>query len=332
MNLNPKNFSEIPIIDGSALGSQDTNELDILAQAFFDAYSTSGFGCIINHGVDDALTKGVFEASARFHALPDVEKLEIELNHLHRGYIPINTSTDVNSKLADVKKPNQSASFMMMREDGPEAPDVVAGAYLAGPNQWPELEGFREAVTAYNDALCSLGRQLVNVVAASIGADVDLLAPAFERPTTWLRMLHYPSVPQSSPDDLFGSAPHCDFGFLTILAQDDIGGLQVQNPAGEWIDVPVIPGAFVVNVGDMLHRWSNGMLKSTPHRVINRSGRERYSCPFFFDPNVASNITPLECCVTLDNPARFESINFGDFLRGELQAGYNKHKPEVTSP
>jgi isopenicillin N synthase-like dioxygenase len=98
----------------------------------------------------------------------------------------------------------------------------------------------------------------MRVAIRSVGADPEAVMPAFERPTTWLRLLHYPPAPARSPDDLFGSAPHTDFGCLTILAQDDVGGLQVQTPAGEWIDALVIPDAFVVNVDDMLHRWSNG--------------------------------------------------------------------------
>ncbi len=215
---------------------------------------------------------------------------------------------------------------MMMREDGPDSPDVLAGSYLAGPNQWPDLKGFRQSVTTYHDALCGLGRRLVTVAAMALGADPDEFAPAFERPTTWLRLLHYPPLAPDSPSDLFGSAPHSDFGCLTIVAQDRVGGLQVLTQGGAWLDVPTIPGAFVVNVGDMLHRWSNGILKSTPHRVINRSGRERYSCPFFFDPNVATEIRPLACCVAPDRPAAFEPIDFGAFLRAELEAAYERHK------
>lgn len=316
----------IPVLDAQALSTGDIAALEVFATDFRHSYETIGFGCIVNHGIDSALVRQAFDASARFHALPLDTKMAVELNSQHRGYIPINSSTDVKSRYAEIKRPNQSESFMMMREDGPDSPDVLAGAYLAGPNQWPELAGFRQSVTAYHDALCDLGRRLIAVAAMALGGDPAELLPAFERPTTWLRLLHYPPLPPDSPSDLFGSAPHSDFGCLTILAQDEVGGLQVLTPDGAWGDVPAIPGAFVVNVGDMLHRWSNGILKSTPHRVVNRSGRERYSCPFFFDPNVATEIHPLACCVTPDRPAAFEAINFGDFLRAELEAAYDHHK------
>ncbi len=100
---------------------------------------------------------------------------------------------------------------------------------------------------------------------------------------------------------------------------------------GDWIDAPRLPGTFVVNVGDILHRWSNGRLKSTPHRVINRSGRERYSCPFFFDPHVTADIAPLDACVPAGAKPDFGPINFGDFLRSELQAGYDQHQVQGKS-
>ncbi len=132
----------------------------------------------------------------------------------------------------------------------------------------------------------------------------------------------YPPQPPQAPDDLYGSAPHTDFGCLTLLAQDDVGGLEVMTPDGRWIAAPPMKGAFVVNVGDMLHRMSNGRLRSTPHRVINRTGRERYSVPFFFDPHVSTVIEPLAGTGT----PQFPPIHFGDFLRAELEAGYDAHK------
>lgn len=319
-------FSEIPVIDVSAIHGTDPHALGQLAQEFRQTYGSTGFGYIRNHGIDTALIDRVFAASARFHALPRDQKMQVELDANHRGFIPINTSTDVNSKLADVKRPNQSESFIVMREDGPDAPDVVSGAYLAGPNQWPELVGFREDVMAYQDALSGLGRKLMRVAAASLGTDPGELSAAFERPTTWLRLLFYPPTTPIEGEEVFGSAPHTDFGCLTILAQDDIGGLQVQTPGGNWIDAPKIPGTFVVNVGDMLHRWSNGKLLSTPHRVINRSGKERFSCPFFYDPNVGAEVAPLPSCVGPEAKPRFEPVHYGSFLREELTAGYDKHK------
>ncbi|MEM6986625.1 MAG: 2OG-Fe(II) oxygenase family protein [Pseudomonadota bacterium] len=224
--------------------------------------------------------------------------------------------------------PNQSESFMVMREDRFDAPATQRGDYLSGPNQWPALDGFQADVMAYKDALTDLAHKLVEIVALGLGTAPDALTSHFSPATTWLRLLYYPPTDPLADEDLYGSAPHTDFGCLTLLAQDDIGGLQVMTPAGKWIDAPRIPGTFVVNVGDMLHAWSNGLLRSTPHRVINRSGKARYSCPFFYDPNVNATINPLPSTVSEDRPARFEPIVFGEFLRNELEAAYQKHKPD----
>lgn len=333
-----RNENAIPVINVGALESDSSAALDSLASEFYEVYSSAGFSYIVNHGVPDELVQRVFAASEKFHALSLEEKMKLELNSNHRGYIPINTSTDVNSNLAQVSHPNQSASFMVMREDSADAMPVREKHYLAGANQWPELPGFREEVMAYNNAMSALAQKLVRVVFRALGADTQVMN-AFDIPTTWLRLLHYPSfgaqrdisVEDLASEGVYGSAPHTDFGFLTLLAQDEVGGLQVQAPAkegeaGDWIDVPRIPGSFVVNVGDMLHRWSNGRLRSTPHRVINVSGKARYSCPFFFDPSVATDIAPLECCIEDGQEALFPSINFGEFLRSELEAGYDHHK------
>jgi isopenicillin N synthase-like dioxygenase len=144
-------------------------------------------------------------------------------------------------------------------------------------------------------------------------------------------MLYYPPHPAQSPDDLFGSAPHTDYGFITILLQDDVGGLQVRNLAGEWIDAPYRPGAFVMNSADILHRWSNGRFISTPHRVINRSGRARYSNPFFFDPDMKAEINPLPGCVSADNPPRYEAVVYGDYLMARLRANHDQHAKRAAA-
>jgi isopenicillin N synthase-like dioxygenase len=312
----------IPTIDLAAVEA---------AAQIVHAYATAGFAYLIGHDVDPLMVAAVFAESRRFHASPVELKRTIALDGNHRGFIEINTSTDRNSTLADVKKPNQSESFMMMREDDPAGEQVHAGHYLSGPNQWPDwLTGFREVLTGYHDTMVGVGKRLVDVIAEGLGSPADSLAAAFDPPTTWLRLLHYPTCPPTAPDDLYGSAPHCDFGFITILAQDDVGGLQVMSPDGDWLDVPPVDGAFVMNVGEMLHRWSNGRLRSTPHRVINRSGRERYSVPFFFDPHASTVITPLPSTIG-DEGMRYQPTHFGDFLRSELTKGYQRHAASDSS-
>ena len=307
---------QIPKIDISEIEEKEFSRT--LLQNFFSAYNKYGFGYIINHGIEKTLIEQLFKVSKQFHAQPLSEKMRVALDHNHRGYIAINTSTDVNSKLADVKKPNQSESFMMMREDKSELPDV----YLSGPNQWPKLENFKEVLEKYTFNMTKLGRNLMRLALLSSGVKDLSVMQSLDTPTIWLRLLHYPPISKNSPSDLYGSAPHTDFGCLTILAQDEIGGLQVQTREGEWIDVPKLEGSFVVNVGDMLSRYTNGLLRSTPHRVINKSGKERFSCPFFFDPHTNAVVQPLKGT----GKPKFSPINFGEFLREELEASYEKHK------
>ena len=307
---------QIPKIDISEIEEKEFSRT--LLQDFFSAYNKYGFGYIINHGIEKTLIEQLFQVSKQFHSQPLSEKMRVALDHNHRGYIAINTSTDVNSKLADVKKPNQSESFMMMREDKSELPDV----YLSGPNQWPKLENFKEVLEKYTFKMTKLGRNLMRLALLSSGVKDLSVMQSLDTPTIWLRLLHYPPISKNSPSDLYGSAPHTDFGCLTILAQDEIGGLQVQTREGKWIDVPKLEGSFVVNVGDMLSRYTNGLLRSTPHRVINKSGKERFSCPFFFDPHTSAVVQPLKGT----GKAKFSPINFGEFLREELEASYEKHK------
>ncbi len=333
----------IPVIDASALVTGDAQARRQLVQEFGEAYRSIGFSYIVNHGIESALIAELLEASRWFHALPPADKMAIELNVAGRGFLPINSSTDVNTTLAEVTAPNQSESFIAMCEHGPDSIEIQRGDYLAGQNQWPNFNSrdfntsdfnsrdFKRVVMGYHAAMCQLGRQMMGVAAEALGADPGLIVDHFTSPIAALRMLYYPPQPADSDPGMFGSAPHKDFGCLTFLAQDDIGGLSVGTQSGDWIDVPPLDGAFIVNVGDMLHQWSNGEFLSTPHRVINRSGQPRYSCPFFFDPHESAIITPLESCVSTERPAAFAPIRFGDHLRHELEAGFDHHKSAADS-
>ena len=318
-------FDAIPVVDVGGLFDGDAG-LKQVAREIGHAYSNVGFAYIVNHGVPQSLVHSLFHASIEFHTLPTKEKMEIEINEFHRGFIPINTSTPKTSSVARVTRPNQSESFIMMHELPADDPDVLAGLPLAGPNQWPRsLPQFRNTVSAYNDAMTALARRVVQAMAVALGQEKNAFDRYFLKPTTFLRLLYYPPQGLQDTDELFGSAPHTDYGFITMLAQDTTGGLQVRNVSGEWIDAPPLEGSFVMNVGDALHRWSNGRFISTPHRVINRAGRARYSCPFFFDPNMHSRITPFKTCITEDHPRRYDTVIYGEYLMTRLKANHDQH-------
>jgi len=288
----------------------------MVAKALDRTYREVGFASVVNHGIGSEKLAAIFAASRSFHALEQSAKMRIELNDHHRGFIARGTSTDAASEYEKVTAPNQSESFMML---GP----VTAGSLLDGPNQWPALEGFQTTVLDYHAAMTSLGLRLVRCFSLSMGYD---LAPLFETPTAWLRLLRYPPLPADV--DAYGSAPHRDYGALTLLAQQDVPGLEVLTPAGDWIEVGADPAALILNTGEVMHRWSNGQLLRTPHRVRNRSGQERFSIPFFFDPSMDTIIEPLEATMQPGEPPAFAPMSFEDFVRSELQAGYDHHDGE----
>ena len=308
----------IPVID---LGADD------VAAQFRSAYEAVGFAYLEGHGVEPSLIDDAFAQSRRFHALPLDEKMGLKVNDQHRGYLPFAESKIVSSSIQKASKPNLSESFMVMHEVDESDLDYAADP-LAGPNQWPRLPGFQAAIVAYEEALRGLARRLVAVFEEALGAEPGALSPAFESPTTFLRLLHYPPQDPAGPDDEFGSNPHTDYGFVTILAQDTSGGLQVRGADGEtWLDAPPRPGAFVLNVGDIGERWSNGKLRSTPHRVVNRTGRDRYSIPYFFDPGATAVVQPLACCVPAGEQPRYDSLTYGDYLLSKLDANHSYRQP-----
>src|SRR5262249_38319272 len=213
----------------------------------------------------------------------------------------------------------QSESLMVMHEPAPEDD----GKPLQGPNQWPAaLPDFRARVLAYNAALEAVARRLTRAVAVGFGLPDTWFDPHFERPTTWRRLSHSPPLPDPLPPDLFSSAPHTDYGFLTVLAQDDTGGLEVRGRDGSWIPAPPIKGTFVVNVADILMQWTNGILVSTPHRVRNVARRDRYSVPFFFDPGIDSVVGCRPGILASGEAPRWPATPWRDYVMEPLDKNY----------
>ncbi len=309
----------LPIVDCAAIGTEAGDRA--LAAELDTIFRSVGFCYFRNIGIAPELVDGLFAASRQFHAQPDAAKRALAMNATHRGYMAPNSSVIVTSTVAAVKRPNNSESLMLMHDVAPDDPRW--GTEVHGPNQWPDLPGFRPTVEAYEAAMRAFCLQLLRPMALALDLPADWFAPHFARPTTFLRLLHYPPQPPDSPDDAFGSAPHTDYGFLTILCQDTAGGLEVRRADGTWLQAPPVPGTWVVNVADMLSRWTNRRWQSTPHRVKNLSGGDRFSCPYFFDMDMDSVVA---CVPGATEAPRFTPVRYGDYLMERLDKNYAYRK------
>lgn len=318
-----EDVTSLPIVNLSGLGTREGDAE--IARTLDHAFSTLGFAYFSDTPITPAQRAEIFEASRRFHALPEAAKRTVAMNEFHRGYMAPNTSIIATSSVAKVTKPNFSESFMFMHEV-PEG-DPRYGAPLQGPTPWPaDLPGFREAVLRYQAAMEAFCRKLLVPVALALDLPGDALLSDFAQPTTFLRLLHYPPQAPDSPEDAFGSAPHTDYGVLTVLCQDGSGGLEVRRADGTWLKATPIPDTYVVNVGDMLSRWTNGRWQSTPHRVKNLSGNDRYSIPYFFDMDMRATVACLPSCTDAANPPRHEPVLYGDYLLERLNKNYAYRK------
>ena len=306
---------EIPVIDVADALAGRPGALEKAAAALRHAYERIGFWFCAGHGVDQALVDATFAQAARFHALPLEAKMALKANSNNVGYLPLRGSTTRHSTLGRASnRPNLLAGFLVKRDLPPDHPDVLAGVPYRGLNQWPEdLPGFRETCVAYCDALEALGKRLLPIYATALDLPPDVFAEAFAEPMYTLRLAHYPPQPPATEEEEFGIAPHTDSTFMTLLAQNRVPGLQLLTPTGRWLEAPVIPGTFVVNSGELLKRWTNGRFMATPHRVVNRSGGERTSIPFFFDAGRDYRMECLPTCHDAANPPRWEPTTYAEY-------------------
>ncbi|PMD22894.1 citrinin biosynthesis oxygenase CtnA [Hyaloscypha hepaticicola] len=265
----------------------------------------TGFFQLVGHGISPSLQSQVFAASERFFALPLEEKLKLDRSHSvgasNRGYELIGGQGLQEDTLPDLKE-----GFYVGQEIPATDPRVRNNAFLMGPNLWPEekligREVFREPMSRYYDVMKALSLKVLEIVSKGMEyKDVDIEEVMREftgnDAVCSIRLLHYPPDPNRGTDEKqLGAGAHTDFGAITLLLQDMVGGLQIWDYGSEvWRDVEPVEGAYVVNVGDMLQMWTSGMYKSSLHRVLNKSGRDRYSVPFFFDGNVDFVLRPLD--------------------------------------
>jgi isopenicillin N synthase-like dioxygenase len=281
----------LPVIDMGPLRSGGAGRAEVVA-AISAACREHGFFYVVGHAVRAATLARLAAASARFFALPAADKLEIAMaraGRAWRGYFPV--GGELTSGVPDIKE-----GIYYGTELDDEHPRVRAGVPLHGRNLHPRrVPELRAAVDDYMREATESAHSLMAAIAAGLGLPDDYFILNYTRePTVLFRIFNYPppSPPPSGCEDSWGVGEHTDYGLLTLLAQDDVGGLEVRTPRG-WISAPPVPGALVCNLGDMLDRLTGGWYRSTPHRVRNASGRSRLAFPLFFDPDFDAEVRPL---------------------------------------
>ena len=306
----------LPIIDLGSSGDGADASLTRIAAEVGAACRDVGFFYVVNHGVAPELIAKTFAQSHAFFALPVAEKRKLAIETIggNRGYSGL-----LHEALDPARGPDMKEAFNVGLDLAADDPELLAGAPFRSLNAWPGVPGFRETLLSYYDACSALGARLHRAFASDLGLRGDFFEDKFNRSMATLRLLHYPAPPAGS-DPQTGAGAHTDYGNLTLLATDDVGGLEVRTRAGQWIEAPVVPGAFIVNIGDCLMRWTNDVYVSTPHRVVNRSARERYSIAFFYDPNPHAMVETIASCMQEGEVVRYPPILAADYLTMRLDA------------
>lgn len=310
-------FDQLPVVDVGPYvdGSDKRGVADRIGIACRDV----GFFYIRNHGVAGPLVEKVFKAAEEFFLLPVAEKRRIDVlnSPAYRGYVPLYAES-VSGLI-----PNLRECFDIGNEFGPDYPHADEDLPLHGRNQWPARPaGLRPALEAYWSEMMRLANQLMGAMALSLGLDESYFDQSINWPLAQIRLNHYPPQTKHLDGSEMGIDEHSDYGCLTILAQDDVGGLEVKNAAGTWIHAPPIPGTFIINLGQQMQRWTNDLFKATMHRAVNASGRERYSIPFFFDANWDARIECLPTCRSAANPAKYPPVMAGPALHEIFLSAY----------
>lgn len=326
----------VPVIDISPLVSK-SGDIQNIASQITQACIDYGFFYVVGHGVAMALQQQLEDLSYQFFNQELSEKLKIRMalgGKAWRGYFPV--GGELTSGKPDLKE-----GLYFGKELSNDHPKVQAGIPLHGANLFPENPAnFRTVILDYVEALTILGHRLMEGLSLSLGLEKTYFEKRYTTdPLTLFRIFHYPPNSTVNADPHWGVGEHTDYGVLTILKQDNIGGLQIKSK-GEWLDAPPIENAFICNIGDMLDRMTGGYYKSTPHRVLNVSGKGRFSFPFFFDPNFDVKIEAIKLSNPKHQPGnttdRWDGTNvhefdgtYGDYVLGKVSKVFPQLKKGV---
>ena len=309
---------KIPVIDVSKLRSGTSETAHAVALKIRQAAEEVGFFYITNHGIADAVIKQAYSAAKDFFSLPKKLKDSVKINANHHGYLSVGEAKMEHAERVDLKE-----SFVWGLDLPDEHPSVTRRNPFLGRNQWPEgTPDFKRAVYPFFEAGLQCGRDMMRAFALGMELAEDSFLKATDEPIARSSIIHYPPQPADLGAEQFGVAPHTDYGCLTLLWQDQVGGLEVQTHEGEWVTAHPIENTLVVNVGDLLMRWTNEGFKSTPHRVVNRKGQERYSMVIAWDPNFDTVVDPSVVCQNGAQPL-YSPVNCGDYVLSRFDSSFN---------
>jgi isopenicillin N synthase-like dioxygenase len=306
-------FDAVPVIDFAGMLGEDAAAKARVAAKLREACVNVGFFYLANHGIPQPLVNAMFAECPRFFGLPleDKMRLHVKKSSTQMGYIAMK---DENAN-PTIGQGDLHEAYDFASEAAAAGAETLPADYRVAGNLWPDtLPGFRDVMTEYSVAVRLLARRIFGAFALAIGLPEDYFGPMTDHHMSLIRILFYPPQPGPLDERTIGTGAHTDHECFTILFQDEVQALQIKNRRGEWIDAPPIPGTFVVNIGDQMARWTNGLFQSTPHRVANLSGRARHSIPCFVGPNPEAVIEALPSCVSPDNPAKYPPIVAGEYV------------------
>ncbi|KAI8904839.1 hypothetical protein EDD86DRAFT_212912 [Gorgonomyces haynaldii] len=321
-----KRLSQIPIIDFAKYLRGNPIERLQVSKSVVEAFRDVGFIYLKNHSIPQATVDSVFQHSKTFFQLDQAKKDQLawETPESNRGYVsPGREKVTQLTNAEDIKKLRESLP------DLKESLEIGKEPSSKFQNRWPHLPGFRDQMMSFYDQCHGLHLQVMNAIALGLDLPDQYFVKFCDKKDHNLRLLHYP---KAKKETLLGgkatrAGAHSDYGTLTLLFQDDKGGLQVKDPEGVFQPAPPIPGTIVVNAGDLLARWSNDVIKSTDHRVVNPPSEpqdeyypERYSVAFFCNPNQEAWIECLQ--PSQSNPPKYKGINAYEYLTQRLSETY----------
>ena len=320
-------MEQLPLISLAGLYDSDPTKRHEIAENIGNAAREIGFFRICDHGIDLDLIEATYKAAENFFAQPDDYKQQYYIGNSrnHRGYVPFTEKGDY----PDEK--NRSYEAFDLGLDLPaNDPDYLAGKRVLGPNVWPDLPGFQATVGQYYNRIAALGHSLCGCLEIFLGLPEKTITRHMTKPISQLRLLHYVRQSATTEHKSVNMGAHNDYECLTLLHTRN-KGLQVMDQNDNWIDVPVDPSVFVINIGDMLEAWSNGILRSTPHRVTNLSP-ERFSLPYFVAADYDALIKPFPQLVSDARPARYEPFRAGEHLENMLIRDFPYLRDKIPQP